>query len=276
MENIDIFEEKMLLKNLSDKTISSYIGVIKVLSARLKIPYDEINETDIKNYIISRRKRRISSSSQMAIINSFKAYFREIKHRKFDHDILPRPKIEQKHPDILSTEEIQEMINITSNIKHKAVIAIMYSCALRVSEVINLKIKDIDSKNKRINVRESKGKIDRVVMLDKSILELLREYWRLYKTSVYIFEGATGNQYSITSVQNIVKSKAKEAGINKRISSHSLRHSCLTQLIKNGVDLRRVQKIAGHKNINTTANYIKMIDSDILDTESPISSINLF
>jgi len=149
----------------------------------------------------------------------------------------------------------------------------MYSCALRVSEVINLKIVDIDSTNKKINIRSSKGKIDRVVMLDEKLLDMLRTYWMEYQTKEYVFEGSKGGKYSANSIQNIVKSKAKKAGINKKISSHSLRHSCLTQLIKNGVDLRRVQKIAGHKNINTTANYIKIVDSDIIDTVSPISAI---
>jgi site-specific recombinase XerD len=167
------------------------------------------------------------------------------------------------------------MMDVTINLKHRTVIALMYACALRVSEAINVKINDIDSKNSKINIRNSKGKIDRIVMLDDSLLSLIREYWKVYRVSSYLFEGATGNHYSVTSIQNIVKSSAKKAGINKRISSHSLRHSCLTQLIKNGVDLRRVQKIAGHKNINTTANYIKIIDSDILETESPVKAIRL-
>jgi len=211
----------------------------------------------------------------MSIINSFKALYREMFNRRFDHDILPRPKMEQRQPDVLSTEEFQLLLNGIVNLKHKSIVALMYSSALRVSELINLKVKDIDSKNKKINIRSSKGKIDRVVMLDESILNLLRQYWGQYKTVEYLFEGEKGGKYSVTSVQNIVKSKAKSAGINKRISSHSLRHSCLTQLIKNGVDLRRVQKIAGHKNINTTAGYIKIIDSDILNTESPIKSISI-
>jgi site-specific recombinase XerD len=274
-EKIELFEEKLLLKNLSDKTISSYIGVIKVVALRLNKHYDDIDETDLRKYIVSRKRRNISSSSQMSIINSFKAYYREVKGRKFDHDILPRPKIEQKQPDILSTEEMQTMMDVTINLKHRTVIALMYACALRVSEAINVKINDIDSKNSKINIRNSKGKIDRIVMLDDSLLSLIREYWKVYRVSSYLFEGATGNHYSVTSIQNIVKSSAKKAGINKRISSHSLRHSCLTQLIKNGVDLRRVQKIAGHKNINTTANYIKIIDSDILETESPVKAIRL-
>jgi site-specific recombinase XerD len=275
MNKIIEFEEKLLLRNLSESTVRSYVSTIKLVSERLNIPISDITECDLRHYIVKDKKRKISSSTQMAIINSFKAFFKEMDGRSFDHTILPRPKMEQKQPDILSTEEIQRILNFTPNLKHRSIIALMYSCAIRVSEVINLKVKDIDVKNNKINIRSGKGKIDRVVMLDGSILALLREYWSIYRTKEYLFEGEKGGKYSVTSVQNIVKSKAKAAGINKNISSHSLRHSCLTQLIKNGVDLRRVQKIAGHKNINTTANYIKMVDSDIIDTESPIRSISL-
>lgn len=273
MDILTEFEEKLLLRNLSERTVISYVGSIKLVSKKLNIPIEEITEYNLRTYIVGEKKRKISSSTQMAIINSFKAFYREIYDRSFDHNVLPRPKMEQKQPDILSPDEILRILNVAQNIKHKSIIALMYSCAIRVSEVVNLKIKDIDTSNNKIIIRSGKGKVDRIVMLDDSILTLLRQYWNIYKTNEYLFEGSKGGKYSVSSIQNIVKSKAKEAGIHKHISSHSLRHSCLTQLIKNGVDLRRVQKIAGHKNINTTAGYIKIIDSDILDTESPIKMI---
>jgi site-specific recombinase XerD len=149
----------------------------------------------------------------------------------------------------------------------------MYSCALRVSEVVDLKIKDIDAKNNKINIRNGKGKVDRITMLDNNLLEILRKYFCEYKVKEYLFEGAKGEKYSVKSVQNIIKKAAMSFG--KNISSHSMRHSCLTQLIKNGVDLRSVQKLAGHKNINTTANYIKIIDADITSIESPLTAIHL-
>lgn len=275
MNNIELFEEKLMLKNLSKRTIILYKRTIELVSSRIGKNIDDITETDLKNYIIQGNNRSISTSSQMGIINAFKVYFKEVKKIKFDSEILPRPKVYTRQPDILSIEEMQKIISCTLNIKHKAVIVLMYSCALRVSEVINLRIEDIDSENHKLNIRSSKGQIDRIVMLDDKLLNILREYWLQYKTKEYIFEGNKGDKYSINSIQNIIKQKAKMAGIKKKISSHSMRHSCLTQLIKNGVDLRKVQKIAGHKNINTTANYIKIIDEDIINTESPISAIKL-
>lgn len=277
MNNFDYFKERLLLRNMSDRTINSYVKTIELVSKRTCIDIDLINENVLKEYIIDckKKKRKLSSSSQMAVINSFKAYFREVHQVEFNHKILPRPKVEQKQPDILSLEEMELIIKSIDNIKHKAIVILMYSCGLRVSELISLKITDIDSKNNKINIRNSKGKVDRIVMLDELVLKTLRDYWKLYKTSKYLFEGQKGDKYSITSVQNIVKKTVKKLGINKKISSHSLRHSCLTQLIKNGVDLRTVQKIAGHRNINTTAGYIKIIDSDILSTKSPIQLLNI-
>lgn len=275
MENFDLFTENLLLRNLSKATIRSYCSQISLVSRTLKKDIDLIDENDLRTLIVKGKARNLSSSTQMSIINAFKAYFKEIHNRKFNHEILPRPKVEQKQPDILSTEEFQSILDSVTNLKHRTIICLMYSVGLRVSEVINLKIKDVDSKNNKINIRNAKGKIDRVVMLDQSVLELMRKYWDTYKTKEYLIEGAKGDVYSAKSIQQIVQTAVKKLGINKKISSHSLRHSCFTQLIKNGTDLRTVQKLAGHKNINTTANYIKLIDNDILSTVSPINSIKI-
>lgn len=273
MEKLKDFMELMFLKNFSEKTSKNYLSIVRNVSAELKKEAIDISELDLRKYLLT--KKNYSSSTRMAVINAFKCYYRLCLNKEFDNKILPRPKMEQKQPDILSIEEFQAMADYVQNIKHKAIICLMYSCALRVGEVVNLKISDIDSKNNRIQIKNGKGKVDRVVMLDSSILNLLRIYWEAYKTSLYLFEGQKGGKYSEKSIQTLVKRLASEIGLNKKISSHSLRHSCLTQMVKDRVDLRKVQKIAGHKNINTTANYIKLVDSDILDTISPISKIKL-
>jgi integrase/recombinase XerD len=271
MENLKNFNELMFLKNFSEKTVRNYISIVTNVSNSLGKNSESVTETDLRGYLLG--KRNYSSSTRMAVINAFKCYYRLCFDKDFDNKILPRPKVEQKQPDILSTEEVQSIINSFINLKHKTIVCLMYSCAMRVGEVTNLKVKDIDAKLNKITIKNGKGKIDRIVMLDKSVLELMRKYWEVYQTKEYLFEGAKGGRYSEKSIQTLVKVATAKAGINKKISSHSLRHSCLTQMIKNGVDLRTVQKIAGHKNINTTAGYIKLMDEDILGTVSPISSI---
>jgi site-specific recombinase XerD len=273
MEQIENFKELLQLKNFSTSTVNGYVATVLNVSKNIGKNYVDVTETDLRKYVLKRNN--LSSSSKMAIINSFRAFYRLCLNREFDHSILPRPRVEQKQPDTLSLQEMQQMIDITENVKHKTIICLMYSCGLRVSEVITLKIKDIDSKLMQITIRQSKGKIDRIVMLDDSILQLLRKYASEYNVTKYLFEGAKGDKYSVKSVQHIVKIAAEKIGCKKKISSHSLRHSCFTQMVRNGVDLRTIQKIAGHKNINTTAGYIGLADSEILGTVSPIKGLNL-
>jgi site-specific recombinase XerD len=260
---------------MSPRTIESYVSTIVRTAKIIGKELDEVTEKDLASFMVSKNKRNLSSSSQTAIINSFASYYKFIQDRDFNFKILPRPRIEQKQPDVLNIEEMQIFITCAPNMKHRAIIALMYSCALRVSEVVNLKLSDIDTSQMKIKIVNGKGKVDRIVMLDNSILGILHEYHKTYRTRKYLFEGKTGNQYSARSIQAIYKTTLKHSSIEKRISSHSMRHSCLTQLIKDGVNLRTVQKIAGHKNINSTANYINILDSEILETKSPISKIKL-
>lgn len=267
------YKRYLLLKNFSEKTINSYTGNIRLTSKKIgKEPID-ITESDLAEYLTKEGKRRLSSSSQNLLINSFQSFFKIIHQRELDNRILPRPKNEQKQPDILSIEEVKSVIDSILNIKHRTIIVLMYSGALRVSEIINLKIKDIDSKNNKINIRCAKGKIDRFIPLDKNLISVLREYWSTYKTSTYLFEGSKGGQYSVSSVQNIIKKAIKNLNINKKISTHSIRHSAITHMIKNGENLRVVQKLAGHKNINTTANYVKIYDSDIMEIKGLLKNV---
>ena len=275
MKNIDTYKRYLLLRNLSKKTIKSYTANIVTVSNRIGIEPSEITEHDLVSYLVSENERNLSTSSQMLLINSFKSFFKIIHKRELDSDILPRPKVEQKQPDILSEEEVQILINATVNVKHKTIFILMYSGALRVSEVINMKISDIDSRNNKINIRCAKGRIDRFIPLSDKLLLALKNYWKIYKTSKYLFEGITGGKYSVGSIQTAVKSNIKKTSINKSISTHSFRHSSITHMIKNGANIRVVQKIAGHKNINTTANYVKIYDTDVMDVESPLLNIEI-
>lgn len=275
MKNLQKYKDYLLLRNMSDKTIKCYVGNIVSVSTKIGKEPSEIDENDLVRYLLSDDKRNLSTSSQMLLMNSFKSFFKIIHDRQFDESILPRPKVEQRQPDILSIDEIQRLIDGTLNIKHKTIFLLMYSGALRVSEIINIKIKDIDSQNKKIHIREAKGKIDRFIALSPNLLKAFKTYWSIYKTSEYLFEGSKGGQYSVSSIQSAVRKNVKKVKINKRISTHSFRHSSITHMIKNGNNLRVVQRIAGHKNINTTANYVKIYDEDIMDVENPIEFIKI-
>lgn len=262
------------LKGFSKNTISSYVSILDLTLKECPDIFEK-SEEEIIAFLSKKIYEKDYSKSYVAqFVSVFNIILRDILKRENSIKI-PRPKKPIKQPDILSISEMTNVLKNITNIKHKAIIALMYSTGLRVSECCNLKITDIDAENKFISVKKAKGDVERKVMLDSTILDLLRKYFLVYRPNVYLFNGSKGNEYSDRSVQTIIKKAAKKAGINKRISSHSLRHSCFTQLIKNGVDIRTIQKLAGHKNISTTAQYLKITDEDVINTKSPILAIKL-
>lgn len=178
-------------------------------------------------------------------------------------------------PQILSKKEIEAIIQSIKNRKHQAIIATIYGLGLRISEVINLQIVDIDSDRMLVHLKDAKGRKDRIVMLPKKLLVMLRAYIKEYKPEKYMFEGQKQAQYSdtSTSIRAILKKALKENNIQKRITVHSLRHSFATHLLERGTDIRVIQKILGHKNINTTLQYVKVVQSTIQNVQSPIEDI---
>ncbi len=142
------------------------------------------------------------------------------------------------------------MFEVTANLKHNTILKLCYGMGLRVSEIVNLKIKDIDSRNMQVFVERGKGKKDRYVNLPQSVLEQLREYYKAYRPRTYLFEGQFGEQYSIRSTQQVFKNALRKAGINKDVGIHSLRHSYATHLLEQGTDIRFIQELLGHNNQN--------------------------
>lgn len=273
MANISLrekYENLMVLRNLSHKTISAYLGHFDSL-----IDHDpnffDLDKDEMISYISKKIKNdKLSASYVAQVVSVVNRVLTEVLGKDVSIK-LPRPKREQKHPDILSLEEVTALLNSVKNLKHRTLLSIIYSTGLRVSEALNLKPTDIDSKNEFIIIRNGKGKIDRKGILDPKIFKLIKEYYNEYLPGKYLFVGSKGDKYSDRSVQNIVKKACKAAGIHKHITTHSLRHSCFTQLLKNGVDIRYIQKLAGHKNINTTAKYLQIQDIDVLTIKSPYS-----
>lgn len=188
---------------------------------------------------------------------------------------IPYPKSEKKLPIVLSQDEVQRMFNVCENLKHKVIMALLYSCGLRVSELINLQWCHIDRSRMIINIIAGKGKKDRQVMLPEVLVSLLIKYWNQYKTKKYILSGQFSDQYSETSVNQVMKQLAVKAGINKRVYTHLMRHNCFTHMVEKGVDINLIQKLAGHNNVKTTMMYAHISDSIISKIHSPINSIKL-
>lgn len=190
-------------------------------------------------------------------------------------DKIPFSKKDKKLPIVLSVEEIQKMFDVCENKKHKVILALLYSCSLRVSELINLKWTNIDRSRMVINIIQAKGNKDRQVGLNKQLIDLLTDYWKEYKSNEYVLNGQTSPQYSDRSVGEVIKQLAKKAGIdNKRVYTHLMRHTSATHLVENGTDINLIQKILGHSNVKTTNIYLH-ISHNLIHKISPLSGIRL-
>jgi site-specific recombinase XerD len=204
---------------------------------------------DFQNYLNKYHFTSISQQNQ--IINAIKFLYEKVLDKKYDKINFQRPRKEKHLPQIIDRDFLLDKINQIQNLKHKAIISLAYSVGLRVSEVINLKIEDIDSKRMLINIRQAKGKKDRIVPLSRNILEILRKYYVRFKPKIYLFNGQNNSlQYSSESCNKLVKHY-----IGKEYHFHLLRHSCFTALLEQGTDLRVIQKIAGHSSSKTTEIY---------------------
>lgn len=270
----DKFLNVMVMRGFSKNTIENYMSIFNAVITENSNIFSDTEDNIIAYLSKKILKNNFSQSYVAQHVSVFNIIIKSVLKRS-ETIKIPRPKKKVKQPDILSYEEMNKIFSAITNIKHKAIIAIMYSTGLRVSEACNLKIKDIDTTNGFISVRHAKGGNDRKVMLDPIILNYLRQYYIEYKPNNYLFVGAKGGEYSNRSVQIILGKAVKKVGINKSISTHSLRHSCFTQLLRNGVDIRSIQRLAGHKNISTTASYLHITDNDVLNIASPIRNISL-
>jgi integrase/recombinase XerD len=162
---------------------------------------------------------------------------------------------------------------VTANLKHSTMLKLCYGMGLRVSEIVNLKITDIDSKNGQVFIERAKGKKDRYVNLPESILEQLRRYYVHYRPRQYLFEGQSGEQYSIRSAQQVFKSALRKANINKEIGIHGLRHSFATHLLENGTDIKFIQELLGHNDIKTTLRYTHVGRQSLKNVKSPLDRL---
>jgi site-specific recombinase XerD len=175
----------------------------------------------------------------------------------------------------LSTDEIVRILKATENLKHKAILTLIYSAGLRIGELINLKIKDIDSARKQIRITQGKGNKDRYTLLSPKTLELLRTYFKEYKPKVFLFEGTEGGPYSARSVQAFFKESCKKAGIRKKTTVHTLRHSFATHLLENGTDLRYIQALLGHESPKTTEIYTHITTKGFDSIKSPLDNLDI-
>lgn len=265
MQILKIFEKKLRYKNYSTRTINMYKSCLfKFFKLKsIKDPY-QVRTKDIIEFLEGYDFSSISQQNQY--IGSLKLFAKFILNKKDIHlSKIQRPKKEKKLPRVIDGDVLKSKIESITNLKHRTILTLAYSVGLRVSEVVNLKISDIDSDRMLINVRQAKGRKDRIVPLSKNVLKLLREYYIQYKPKEYMFNGQTKLKYSVGSCQKIFKKY-----IDNDMSFHSLRHSCFTNLLENGTNLRTIQVIAGHSSSKTTEIYTHVSKKALENVVLPI------
>lgn len=273
---IKLYSEDLRLKNYAESSIENYCSQVALFLAdheKVATKPSEISERQIKEWLlkantINSRKHRLSA---------VKLFYKLTGHQPLKFRNIEYPKADKKLPIVLSVDEIQRMFNVCENKKHKVILSLLYSCGLRVSELINLKWCHIDRSRMIINIIQAKGNKDRQVMLSPNIIPLLENYYREYKPKEYVLNGWKDElQYTARSVGEVVKQLAAKSGIdNKRIYTHLIRHCSFTHLVESGCDINLVQRLAGHNNVKTTMMYCHISNNLISKINSPINQIQL-
>lgn len=267
--------EQLKLKKYSPNTIKVYLSEFGHLLGLLKgFPVENMTPKRLKDYFLyCAEKEKMSERKLNGKINAIKFYYEQVLHRPKMFFDIPRPKKPQSLPKTLSKKEVKRLFEVTTNIKHLVVLQLAYGMGLRVSEVVNIKVNDIDSDRMVVHIRGAKGKKDRYVPLPTSLLPLLKQYYVAYQPKQYLLEGQYGGQYAKTSAQQIFKTAMRKAGIRKTVGIHGLRHSYATHLLESGADMRFIQELLGHNSIKTTQVYTKVTPRSMSKIKSPLDSL---
>jgi integrase/recombinase XerD len=273
---IDKFKEWMQNRRYADSTVNTYCQSLSLFFRYLenKNP-EEINSEDLEsfhqNYIL---KNKYSVSFQSQVINAVKLYFSNRQKRSLDPISIERPKKPRLLPHVLSKEEVKSILCAHKNIKHRTMLSLIYACGLRRSELLNLKLKDVDSTRGILRVNHGKGAKDRIVPVSEKVIEMLREYYKLEKPLNYLFEGSkAGQPYSSKSLENVLNQAVKKVGMKKKATLHWLRHSYATHLLESGTDLRYIQELLGHNSSRTTEIYTHVSTKSLQKIKSPFDDL---
>ena len=272
---LEDFLKILVLKAYSISTIKTYknefLQLLKILN---EINVQDLTTEQLKRYLLWCIANGLTENTIHSRMNALKFYFEQVLKQEKIFFEIPRPKKPFLLPKVISEEKIIKGLFDIKNLKHKTLLLLAYSAGLRVSEVVSLQLTDINSDRMQININRAKGKKDRVVTLSKSILEILRDYYKVYKPTYWLFEGQNSREhYSERSAQVIFKLAYKNLNLPPQCSFHSLRHSFATHLLENGTDISFIQKILGHNDIKTTLRYAQVSNKSIGKIESPLDKI---
>lgn len=275
-QQLEAFKSYMNYRRYSKNTIKTYSDALKIF---FKFNATENLEQLTIEHLIKFNNEHIlknnySASYQNQVINAIKLFYRNRFNRTMEVDFIQRPRREKRLPNVLSKLEVKSILESPINLKHRAMLSIIYACGLRRSELLNLTLKDVLSDRHLLFIRQSKGKKDRMLPISDKLISMLREYYRAYKPKRWLFEGQNpGEQYSERSLQLVLNQALNKARINKPVTLHWLRHSYATHLLENGTDLRYIQELLGHSSSKTTEIYTHVSTHSIQKIKSPFDDL---
>lgn len=269
---------EMQLRNYSSRTIRTYSDLLTKVEKFYNLPLDTVSVENFKAYLHHRiTKEEISVAMVNQYISAFKILQVDVLKRDWQQIKIKRPRREKKLPVVLSIDEVERLIAVTQNIKHKSILMLSYSSGIRLEELQQIKPSAIDSSRMQVHVVQGKGKKDRYTLLSVKALETLRVYYKYTRPSNYLFESQykKGKPLAGSTLNKIVKKNATKAGITKKISFHTLRHCFATHLLEKGVNLRLIQQFMGHTSLKTTSGYLHLVNIDPSSVISPLDSMHV-
>jgi site-specific recombinase XerD len=262
----------LMIRNYSPETIRHYVDAVASFARHFGRSPDQLGADAVRAYQIHLvRDRKLSLTSLKIAVSGLRFFYANTLRKPFPIEYIPYPRAEKPLPVVLSREEVAALLASTKNVKHATILATTYAVGLRVSEVTQLKVCQIDSDRKLIHIRHAKGNKDRYVPLSPVLLEKLRTYWRIYRPQDWLFPGLNpADHISHVTVATVMRAACRQAGILKRATVHTLRHSCATHWLENGVDIRVIQKLLGHARPETTMIYTHVATTTLQGVQSPL------
>lgn len=268
-EYLEQTRQELKLRNYSFKTIKTYLSCLREYFDFKKINFEKIDEENIKQFLLNKQSKNYSSQTVNLYLNAIKFFYREVLKipQKINLKFAKRTK---RLPIVLSREEIKNIIDVIRNPKHKLIISLAYGAGLRISEVVNLKVKDVNLEELTIHLKNAKGRKDRITIFPEKIKNNLQNLIAGKNLNDYLFESERGGKLTERTAQKVFENALRRAGIKKDATFHSLRHSFATHLLENGVDVRYVQELLGHQNIRTTQIYTQVTNPKLKNIKSPL------
>lgn len=267
--------DDMMLRNLSPATQRSYLHAVSKVSRHFGRSPDRLGLEDVRAFQVYLVSQGISWPSLNQTVCALRFFYGVTLNQGEIPERIAYARMPRKLPAILSPDEVVRFLEAVPSLKARAALTTAYAAGLRVSEVVSLKVGDIDSGRMLIQVRHGKGAKDRTVMLSAQLLDILRTYWRLMRPTDWLFPGRDEGPINVTVLHSACRSAAKAAGLTKKVSVHTLRHSFATHLLESGVDIRIIQVLLGHNSLSTTARYTQVATTTIAAAQSPLDRLTL-